>query len=37
MTSSFSEHRQSDEIIALDASRTAVLVIDMINDFWAAP
>ncbi|RII83492.1 cysteine hydrolase family protein [Neopusillimonas maritima] len=36
MTSSFSEHRQSDEIIALDASRTAVLVIDMINDFCTA-
>lgn len=33
MTSSFSEHRQSDQTIALQASRTAVLVIDMINDF----
>ncbi|HCP79884.1 MAG TPA: cysteine hydrolase, partial [Pusillimonas sp.] len=33
MTSSFSEHRQSDQAVALDVSRTAVLVVDMINDF----
>ena len=33
MVSTFSEHRQSDQNVVLDPSRTAVLVIDMINDF----
>ncbi|WP_226953943.1 hypothetical protein [Mesopusillimonas faecipullorum] len=33
MSKGFAEHKTSDQPVKLDPARTAILVVDMVNDF----